>query len=153
VRLAPHARFSAAEQAAMYAELFQRRWNFEAPGKAHLHEVFELLREFMTGSVVFLDEQPIAIQVLYRVESPKWVSVEYINGGVDPVQRTSALAACSVSSTPRRPGPRRGRWANRCVTPLAGRIVSTRIAGATECRSIRCKDEYTQAATAPSASS
>lgn len=85
--LRPMLDFSAAEQAAMYAELFQRRWNFEAPGKAHLHEVFELLREFMTGSVVFLDEQPIAIQVLYRVESPKWVSVEYINGGVDPVQR------------------------------------------------------------------
>ncbi len=85
--LRPMLDFSAAEQAAMYAELFQRRWNFEAPGKAHLHEVFELLREFMTGSVVLLDEQPIAIQVLYRVESPKWVSVEYINGGVDPVQR------------------------------------------------------------------
>src|SRR5690606_37215426 len=71
----------------MYADLFQRRWNFEGPGKAHLHEVFELLREFMTGSVVFLDEQPIAIQVLDRAEAPKWVSIEYINGGVDPQQR------------------------------------------------------------------
>lgn len=85
--LRPMLDFSPAEQAAMYAALFQRRWNFEAPGKAHLHEVFGLLREFMTGSVVLLDEQPIAIQVLYRVESPKWVSVEYINGGVDPQQR------------------------------------------------------------------
>lgn len=85
--LRPMLDFSPAEQAAMYADLFQRRWNFEAPGKAHLHEVFELLREFMTGSVVMLDEQPIAIQVLYRVESPRWVSVEYINGGVDPQQR------------------------------------------------------------------
>src|SRR5690606_27219024 len=85
--LRPMLDFSPAEQAAMYADLFQRRWNFEAPGKAHLHEVFELLREFMTGSVVFLDEQPIAIQVLYRVEAPKWVSIEYINGGVDPQQR------------------------------------------------------------------
>lgn len=85
--LRPMLDFSPAEQAAMYADLFQRRWNFEAPGKAHLQEVFELLRGFMTGSVVFLDEQPIAIQVLYRVEAPKWVSVEYINGGVDPQQR------------------------------------------------------------------
>ncbi|MCW8155335.1 GNAT family N-acetyltransferase [Stutzerimonas stutzeri] len=79
--------FSPTEQAAMYADLFQRRWNFEAPGKGHLQEVFTLLREFMTGSVVLLDEQPIAIQVLYRVEAPKWVSIEYINGGVDPQQR------------------------------------------------------------------
>ncbi len=85
--LRPMLDFSPAEQAAMYADLFQRRWSFEAPGKAHLHEVFELLREFMTGSVVFLEEQPIAIQVLYRVEAPKWVSIEYINGGVDPQQR------------------------------------------------------------------
>jgi CelD/BcsL family acetyltransferase involved in cellulose biosynthesis len=85
--LRPMLDFSAGEQAAMYADLFQRRWNFEAPGKAHLHDVFELLREFMTGSVVFLEEQPIAIQILYRVEAPKWVSIEYINGGVDPQQR------------------------------------------------------------------
>lgn len=85
--LRPMLEYSAAEQASMYADLFQRRWNFEAPGKGHLQEVFALLREFMTGSVVLLDEQPIAIQVLYRVEAPKWVSIEYINGGVDPQQR------------------------------------------------------------------
>lgn len=85
--LRPMLDFSPAEQAAMYADLFQRRWTFEAPGKAHLQEVFELLREFMTGSVVLLGDQPIAIQVLYRVVAPKWVSVEYINGGVDPLQR------------------------------------------------------------------
>ena len=57
------------------------------PGKAHLAEVFGLLREFMTGSVVYLHDQPVAIQILYRVEAPSWVSVEYINGGVDPQQR------------------------------------------------------------------
>ena len=27
---------------------------------------------------------PVAVQVLYRVESAQWVSVEYINGGIDP---------------------------------------------------------------------
>jgi CelD/BcsL family acetyltransferase involved in cellulose biosynthesis len=85
--LRPMQEFTSTEQAAIYADLFQRRWNFEALGRANLHEVFGLLREFMTGSVVMLDEQPIAIQILYRVESPKWVSIEYINGGVDPRQR------------------------------------------------------------------
>lgn len=85
--LRPMLDFSPSEQAAMYADLFLRRWGFEAPGKGHLQEVFTLLREFMTGSVVLLDEQPIAVQVLYRVEAPKWVSIEYINGGVDPQQR------------------------------------------------------------------
>ncbi|RBA52978.1 GNAT family N-acetyltransferase [Stutzerimonas zhaodongensis] len=85
--LRPMLDFSPTEQAAMYADLFQRRWGFEVPGKGHLQEVFALLREFMTGSVVLFDEQPIAVQVLYRVEAPKWVSIEYINGGVDPQQR------------------------------------------------------------------
>ena len=78
---------SPAEQARIYAELFQRRWEFEVPGKARLAEVFELMREFMRGSLVLLDGEPVAIQILYRVESPKWVSVEYINGGVAPENR------------------------------------------------------------------
>ena len=85
--LRPMAELSAAEQAAIYTALFERRWGFAVPGKAHLAEVFGLLREFMTGSVVYLHDQPVAIQILYRVEAPSWVSVEYINGGVDPQQR------------------------------------------------------------------
>ncbi|MBD9482754.1 GNAT family N-acetyltransferase [Pseudomonas sp. PDM14] len=77
----------AAEQARIYADLFQRRWGFEATGKAHLAEVFGLMREFMTGSLIYLGDEPVAIQILYRVEAPGWVSLEYINGGVDPQSR------------------------------------------------------------------
>ncbi|WP_434576631.1 GNAT family N-acetyltransferase [Pseudomonas sp. Z3-6] len=75
------------EQAAVYADLFQRRWNFEVPGKTHLAEVFSLMREFMTGSLIYLNDEPVAIQILYRVEAPGWFSLEYINGGVDPQSR------------------------------------------------------------------
>ena len=83
----PMLELSAAEQALIYADLFQRRWGFEATGKAHLAEVFGLMREFMTGSLIYLNDQPVAIQILYRVEAPQWVSLEYINGGVDPQNR------------------------------------------------------------------
>ena len=83
----PMLELSASEQAVIYADLFQRRWGFEATGKEHLAEVFALMREFMTGSLIYLNDQPVAIQVLYRVEAPQWVSVEYINGGVDPQNR------------------------------------------------------------------
>lgn len=83
----PMAEFTPAEQAAMYTDLFERRWGFEVAGKQGLVEVFTLLREFMTGSVALLDGAPVAIQVLYRVEAPQWVSLEYINGGVDPQSR------------------------------------------------------------------
>jgi hypothetical protein len=78
---------SAIEQAMIYADLFQRRWGFEATGKAHLAEVFSLMRDFMTGSLIYLNDEPVAIQILYRVEAPLWVSLEYINGGVDPLNR------------------------------------------------------------------
>jgi len=83
----PMLELSPAEQAKIYADLFQRRWGFAATGSEHLAEVFGLLREFMTGSVIYLADLPAAIQVLYRVEAPQWVSIEYINGGVDPQQR------------------------------------------------------------------
>ena len=77
----------ATEQARIYADLFKQRWGFEATGKAHLAEVFSLLREFMTGKVIYLNDQPVAVQILYQVEAPNWISLEYINGGVDPQQR------------------------------------------------------------------
>ena len=83
----PMLELSAAEQARIYADLFQRRWGFEATGKAHLIEVFSLLRDFMTGALIYLGDEPVAIQILYRVEAPAWVSLEYINGGVDPQNR------------------------------------------------------------------
>ncbi|MBX9753989.1 MAG: antimicrobial resistance protein Mig-14 [Pseudomonadaceae bacterium] len=83
----PMAALTAAEQAIIYADLFQRRWGFAATGEAHLAEVFGLLREFMTGSLIYLSDEPVAIQVLYRVEAPQWISLEYINGGVDPTSR------------------------------------------------------------------
>ena len=85
--LIPMAELTPQEQAAAYSDLFERRWGFSVPGKAGLIEVFTLLREFMTGSVVMLDSAPVAIQILYRVEAPQWVSLEYINGGVDPQSR------------------------------------------------------------------
>lgn len=83
----PMLELTAGEQAVIYADLFQRRWGFEATGKEHLTEVFALLREFMTGSLIYLNDEPVAIQVLYQVQAPGWVSLEYINGGVDPQNR------------------------------------------------------------------
>ncbi len=79
--------FSSTELAAIYCDLFMRRWGFVATGAEHMAEVVELLRELLIGSVIFLNDSPIAIQLVYRVESPEWISVEYVNGGVDPQTR------------------------------------------------------------------
>lgn len=75
---------TAQQQAEMYIELFEKRWNVAAPAKAYLSEVFQIMQPFITGSFITIDDKPAAYQVLYRVESPTWHSVEYINGGVDP---------------------------------------------------------------------
>ena len=79
--------FTSAELAAIYCDLFQRRWGFPATGAERMAQVIELLREWLIGSVIFLNDAPIAIQLVYRVEAPEWVSVEYVNGGVDPQTR------------------------------------------------------------------
>jgi hypothetical protein len=80
----PVTAFSPAEFAEIYCDLFQRRWNKPASGAAGMADVFSLLRNWMTGSVLLLHDAPVAIQVLYRVESPHWISIEYVNGGIDP---------------------------------------------------------------------
>jgi len=80
----PVSDFSPSELAGIYLDLFQRRWGFPAAGAERMTEVFTLLRDWMRGMVIFLDDAPVAMQVLYQVESPQWVSVEDINGGVDP---------------------------------------------------------------------
>lgn len=79
--------FPSAEIARMYCDLFQRRWGFAATGAERMADVVELLRELLIGSVIFLNDAPIAIQLIYRVEAPQWISIEYINGGVDPETR------------------------------------------------------------------
>ncbi|WP_439820537.1 antimicrobial resistance protein Mig-14 [Pseudomonas sp. HLG18] len=83
----PVSEFTSTELAAIYCDLFQRRWGFPATGAARMAEVIELLRELLIGSVILLNDAPIAIQLVYRVEAPEWISVEYINGGVDPETR------------------------------------------------------------------
>ena len=88
--------FSAQQIAAMYCDLFQRRWGFPATGAERMADVLERLRELLIGSVLLLDDKPIAIQLVYRVEAPQWISVEYVNGGVDP--ETKAFSPGSVLS-------------------------------------------------------
>ena len=83
----PALSFSADELAAMYTDLFRKRWGFEVPAGKNLAAAFTLMRPFMFGSVLCHDGKAIALQVLYRVESPAWISVEYINGGVDPTYK------------------------------------------------------------------
>jgi len=86
-QLKPVTDFTPSELAKIYCDLFYKRWQFTAPGSAKQPEVFTLLRDFMTGSIILFNDEPIAIHIIYRVESPKWISMEFVNGGVDPQER------------------------------------------------------------------
>lgn len=82
--------FSAEELADIYAELFRRRWGFAVSARASLPQVFGLLRPYMRGFLLWHQGKAIAFQLLYEVESPGWLSVEYINGGMDPEYRAQS---------------------------------------------------------------
>ncbi|MGN8260957.1 antimicrobial resistance protein Mig-14 [Pseudomonas sp. SMSB3] len=92
----PISNFTAPQIAAMYCDLFARRWGFPATGAERMADVLARLQSLLIGSVLLLDDKAIAIQLVYRVEAPEWVSVEYINGGVDP--ETKAFSPGSVLS-------------------------------------------------------
>ncbi|MBK5011747.1 GNAT family N-acetyltransferase [Pseudomonas sp. S60] len=92
----PISDFSAQQIADMYCDLFLRRWGFAATGAQQMGEVLGRLHNLLIGSVLLLGDKPIAIQLVYRVEAPEWISVEYINGGVDP--ETKAFSPGSVLS-------------------------------------------------------
>lgn len=83
-RVLPLEELGTEEIALHYARLFEKRWGFAVPGKQHLAEVFRLMRPFMFGSCISIQDQPVAIQIIYRVVAPEWISTEYVNAGVDP---------------------------------------------------------------------
>jgi hypothetical protein len=80
----PVSDYPAATLARIYSDLFHRKWSFAAPGLERMPEVFVLLREFMTGFVLEHQGEAVALQVLYKAVSPRWISIEFVNGGVAP---------------------------------------------------------------------
>lgn len=75
--------FRGDEVAAIYADLHQQRWN-KAPHAAHsLGATFSALKPFLFGKVLWLDQQPIAIQINFRADTSRTICIDYINGGVD----------------------------------------------------------------------
>ncbi len=89
--------FAPAEFAAIYLELFQRRWGFPATGAERMAEVFERLRELLRGSVLLLNDQPIAVR--YCIAPKRRAGSASSTSTAASIRRpaSSALAACSVT--------------------------------------------------------
>ncbi|WP_215778675.1 GNAT family N-acetyltransferase [Paludibacterium sp. B53371] len=75
--------FTPAELAAVYADVFQRRWNKPHHTLATLPRFFEALFPLMTGHVALMNGEPAAYQLLLTARSARCYAVEYINGGYD----------------------------------------------------------------------
>ncbi|MCY4330602.1 MAG: GNAT family N-acetyltransferase [Endozoicomonadaceae bacterium] len=72
----------------IYTALFVKRHNKKPKGYENLSAVLQCLRPLQRGFILYdKTNQPVAVQLLLQAESPQWVSVEYINGGVDPAYK------------------------------------------------------------------
>lgn len=75
--------FSPGQIADWYIQLFERRWHKKPKAFQVIARQFSVLWEHMLGKVLFVNDQPIAVQLLILAESPQWLSLEYLNAGVD----------------------------------------------------------------------
>ncbi|PHS73633.1 MAG: GNAT family N-acetyltransferase [Cycloclasticus sp.] len=78
----------------MYSKLFELRWGFKATGFEYLTDLLDYVRPLLFGAVIKLDGKAIAFQLIYKSECYSHISMEYINGGVDPAYKE--LGAGSV---------------------------------------------------------
>ncbi|MGR9073552.1 MAG: GNAT family N-acetyltransferase [Gammaproteobacteria bacterium] len=68
----------------IYGVLFRKRFGKSPKGIDHLESFLHAAGPYLHGSVLFFSDKPIALQLVYRIESVHHVSVEFVNGGYDP---------------------------------------------------------------------
>jgi len=78
-------RLSPAEIAAVYIELFYKRWGRNPKGHERLEEFISGIYPLVKGYLLKKNNTPIAIQLIYLARTRTVISAEYINGGIDPL--------------------------------------------------------------------
>lgn len=67
-----------------YINLFNKRWNKNPRAFEYIEKQLAALKEFMAGYLLIKNDQPIAIQLLFFSQSVDYLSIEFINAGIDP---------------------------------------------------------------------
>jgi CelD/BcsL family acetyltransferase involved in cellulose biosynthesis len=70
--------------ASLYISLYRKRWQCCPLGGENLADALRALSGLLCGFVLSVGERPIAVQLLFKVETPHWVLVDFVNQGVDP---------------------------------------------------------------------
>jgi hypothetical protein len=87
----PIRNFAAAEVAALYSGLFEKRWGFSPTGKDLLPTVLRELKDMLHGDVLFIKDRPVGIELMYKNETPRWLFANGVNRGLDPEFRDYSL--------------------------------------------------------------
>lgn len=86
--------YDAGSLADIYLDLYRARWGGEPCTRTQLVDMISSLKHLVFGHVLWLNGEPCAYDLVLAAESPRHLSAECINGGVDP--RHSALSPGTV---------------------------------------------------------
>ncbi|MFU2317182.1 GNAT family N-acetyltransferase [Rahnella sp. PCH160] len=75
--------FSATELVEIYSALFFKRRLSKINHKTELAHFLDVLKKHTFGSILFIDNSPVAFQLIMKAESPDIISYDYINIGLD----------------------------------------------------------------------
>ncbi len=84
ISIAIVSQFTPKQIAFFYIQLFKKRWNKNPRALTYIEEQLIAMREFMAGYLLIKNNQAIAIQILFFSKSVNYLSVEFINAGIDP---------------------------------------------------------------------
>jgi CelD/BcsL family acetyltransferase involved in cellulose biosynthesis len=76
--------FPADEVVAIFTQLFEKRWNYPSPNKEILPTIFQELHDMLGGYVLLVGDRPVAFDICYKHETPRWILVTGVQRAYDP---------------------------------------------------------------------
>jgi Mig-14 len=82
-RCQPISQLSVEEIATSYTRLFEKRWGFSPLGKELLSVVLRELKDMLCGSMLLVGDRPVALHLIYRHETPRFLFANFVNQAND----------------------------------------------------------------------
>ena len=72
------------EAAAIFIGLYRKRWGGTPQGEAFLPTVFREFKDMLCGDVLLFNDRPVAIDLMYRHQTSRYLFVNGVQRGLDP---------------------------------------------------------------------